>query len=392
MGIMGGNFNGHAAAAAAAVAASSAAAAAALGVQPTTLLTTNTNELYGLAQMGGLHQQLLQQSAASVFQNYTTVETNEDTGVGGPTSTTAAIAFNNAINAAAAAAAAAAASANGTSQFLTTEELQRQHLQQQQEQQQQLFNQISNNIGVNDVNSNEDNIMANNAEEGEAMVENDGEEVEGEDDSDENGMYADDDELSHKQEIINIDDFVMMTDSNSCEGNEIMPNEEGNKELQLSTDQTELVSGASTSGIASSQTGGDNQGNSPEPKLLETTTLSKDSNDDDHSQIVPDSQKVSTNDVLLSDNNTSNENSASNNEIGVKVESNEFAGSSSRFSLRKTRKIEPVNRPGLVLKTPIAYKGNIDPSVIPIQKDGMGMLCSFRFYFLYYHFFFINHY
>jgi len=46
--------------------------------------------------------------------------------------------------------------------------------------------------------------------------------------------------------------------------------------------------------------------------------------------------------------------------------------SSALRSQRKTRKIEPVNRPGLVLKTPIAYKGNIDPSVIPIQKDGMG--------------------
>jgi hypothetical protein len=36
------------------------------------------------------------------------------------------------------------------------------------------------------------------------------------------------------------------------------------------------------------------------------------------------------------------------------------------------RKIKPVKRPGLVLKTPIAYQGNIDPSVIPIQRDGMG--------------------
>lgn len=39
---------------------------------------------------------------------------------------------------------------------------------------------------------------------------------------------------------------------------------------------------------------------------------------------------------------------------------------------KKTRKIEPVNRPGLELKTPIAYKGNTDPSVIPIERDGMG--------------------
>lgn len=38
------------------------------------------------------------------------------------------------------------------------------------------------------------------------------------------------------------------------------------------------------------------------------------------------------------------------------------------------RKIRPVKRPGLVLKTPIAYEGNVDPSEIPIQKDGMGRL------------------
>ncbi|GAB0092195.1 Sfmbt [Sergentomyia squamirostris] len=37
------------------------------------------------------------------------------------------------------------------------------------------------------------------------------------------------------------------------------------------------------------------------------------------------------------------------------------------------RKIKPVRRPGLVLKTPIAYEGNVDPSEIPIQKDGMAV-------------------
>lgn len=38
-----------------------------------------------------------------------------------------------------------------------------------------------------------------------------------------------------------------------------------------------------------------------------------------------------------------------------------------------TRKIKPIKHPGLVLKTPIAYQSTTDPSVIPIQKDGMGM-------------------
>lgn len=37
-----------------------------------------------------------------------------------------------------------------------------------------------------------------------------------------------------------------------------------------------------------------------------------------------------------------------------------------------TRKIKPIKHPGLVLKTPIAYHSNTDPSVIPIQKDGIG--------------------
>lgn len=38
------------------------------------------------------------------------------------------------------------------------------------------------------------------------------------------------------------------------------------------------------------------------------------------------------------------------------------------------KKIKPVKRPGLVLKTPIAYQPCLDPSVIPIQRDGMGRL------------------
>lgn len=41
--------------------------------------------------------------------------------------------------------------------------------------------------------------------------------------------------------------------------------------------------------------------------------------------------------------------------------------------LKESHKILPVKRPGLKLKTPIAYFGNTDPSVIPIQKDGMGV-------------------
>lgn len=50
-----------------------------------------------------------------------------------------------------------------------------------------------------------------------------------------------------------------------------------------------------------------------------------------------------------------------------------------------TRKIKPIKHPGLVLKTPIAYQSNTDPSVIPIQKDGIGnffhylCLCAYIF-------------
>ncbi|XP_017781166.1 PREDICTED: polycomb protein Sfmbt isoform X2 [Nicrophorus vespilloides] len=38
-----------------------------------------------------------------------------------------------------------------------------------------------------------------------------------------------------------------------------------------------------------------------------------------------------------------------------------------------TKKIKPIKHPGLVLKTPIAYQSNTDPSVIPIHKDGIAV-------------------
>lgn len=47
---------------------------------------------------------------------------------------------------------------------------------------------------------------------------------------------------------------------------------------------------------------------------------------------------------------------------------------STQTHLRESyKKIQPVKRPGLVLKTPIAYQGDTDPSFIPIRRDGMGM-------------------
>lgn len=50
------------------------------------------------------------------------------------------------------------------------------------------------------------------------------------------------------------------------------------------------------------------------------------------------------------------------------------------ISTQTNKKIKPVKRPGLVLKTPIAYRPCLDPSVIPIQRDGMG---RFLFYFIF---------
>lgn len=39
-----------------------------------------------------------------------------------------------------------------------------------------------------------------------------------------------------------------------------------------------------------------------------------------------------------------------------------------------SRKIKPVKHPGLKLQTPIAYQRDTDLNVIPIQKDGRGLL------------------
>lgn len=60
----------------------------------------------------------------------------------------------------------------------------------------------------------------------------------------------------------------------------------------------------------------------------------------------------------------------------ISVSQQQSVGEISKVSskkLKESHKIMPVKRPGLKLKTPIAYFGNTDPSVIPIQKDGMGV-------------------
>lgn len=310
MSLVGGDFNNQAAAAAAAVAASNASAAAAaaaacaassaavaLGVQPTTLLATNASDIYSLAHMGGLHQQLLQQSAAAVFQNYTSMEDDD-----GSTN------LNNAFSAATSAGGILVNSSGKpitTAQFLTTDDGQQHHLQQHHNQQ--IYDQM--------------------------------------DDGYEDGISG----LTPKQEIINIDDFVMMTDSNSYDG-------------------TDFINSDDKSGIDITQ-----------PHDV-----------DEHDLLVPmsDEHKILSEAAAAANRNiltaaqaaSTSANSLSSRGVGGVGSSSQCGnGGGNLRSQRKTRKIEPVNRPGLVLKTPIAYKGNIDPSVIPIQKDGMGRFYVIRF-------------
>ncbi|XP_055836582.1 polycomb protein Sfmbt-like [Episyrphus balteatus] len=78
--------------------------------------------------------------------------------------------------------------------------------------------------------------------------------------------------------------------------------------------------------------------------------------------------------VLMTDSNSYDDTELIGmGDIKTELTEREAAAPNKSRNQRKSRKIEPVNRPGLVLKTPIAYKGNIDPSVIPIQKDGMAV-------------------
>ncbi|XP_020716101.1 polycomb protein Sfmbt isoform X3 [Ceratitis capitata] len=265
MSIVGGDFSGQAAAA--------AAAAAALGVQPAALIATNSNDIYGLAQVGGLHQQLLQQSAAAVFQNYTEVVDDDGTGHG-------------VIDA-----------GNGSCGNVSI---------------------VDKSLATQYVHSDEPQPIYDQLED---------------------GSY--DDGLAPKQEIINIDDFVMMTDSNSYDGTEFM------------ADERDLADGSSGGVDIAHAHGMDENG-----VLVPMDRGHKLIGDSGDEVMVP----ASTSAALQAAASSSSRGIGGSGGVGHH-----------RSSQRKTRKIEPVNRPGLVLKTPIAYKGNIDPSVIPIQKDGMAV-------------------
>lgn len=321
MSIVGGDFTGQ------------AAAAASLGIQPGTLIATNTNNLYGFAHMGGLQQQLLQQSAAAaVFQNYTEAMDNDDV-------------VNNA-------AGIALMSGVGTTTVVDDD-------------QQQVYGQLDD--GYDDAGA-----------------------VDG------GGMS----DLEPKQEIINIDDFVMMNEEN---------NSYDDTDFMTSSDKD--ISQSSSSCMTSLPTNHDllmplGDGLIQQKHLLlsaPTTTTTIATSSLSGINIAAAASGNAFANILVSAGAAAGENvsgisadaaaaaaaggngqkSIRSAAYSVTASSSGKAGngaassSSSIRSQRKTRKIEPVNRPGLVLKTPIAYKGNIDPSVIPIQKDGMGMFSIF---------------
>lgn len=100
------------------------------------------------------------------------------------------------------------------------------------------------------------------------------------------------------------------------------------------------------------------------PHLFNNNTTSDDGNSCGNSMIIqqnPMQQQI----ILTNKQIVSQQSSVSDLAIAQK--------SNSSKKLKESNKIMPVKRPGLKLKTPIAYFGNTDPSVIPIQKDGMGV-------------------
>lgn len=310
MSIVGGDFTGQA-----------AATAAALGVQPGTLIATNTNNLYGFAHIGGLQQQLLQQTAA-VFQNYTEAMDN-DPGI------------------------ALMSGVGGTSVAVVDDG-----------EQQQVYGQLED--GYDD---------ASGAVDGGA------------------GNMSD---LEPKQEIINIDDFVMMNeDNNSYDGTDFM------------TSSDKDISQSSSSCMTSLPTNhdllmplGDGLMQQQKQLLLGAPTTTVTTSSSSGGDIPFGNNLIFANtSAAVAAAAACGESGQKSLRTGYNVSGSGKAGASSSSSSsstlrsqRKTRKIEPVNRPGLVLKTPIAYKGNIDPSVIPIQKDGMGMFSIFlQLIFHYFH-------
>lgn len=127
--------------------------------------------------------------------------------------------------------------------------------------------------------------------------------------------------------------------------------------------------------------------------VSEMVAADEDEDDDEqHSQYTGNYQFIETSDqenAMLNEDFSSNSSSGnfmmSQQQQMFNVLNKNTAGTQTSSTKESFKKIKPVKRPGLVLKTPIAYQGNIDPSVIPIQRDGMGRFCL-----LFYIFFFIS--
>lgn len=107
-------------------------------------------------------------------------------------------------------------------------------------------------------------------------------------------------------------------------------------------------------------------------------------NDDDENSVDIDEEADDTVDDIDEFNGGTDSNQS--NSVGFGATGDTLLASDSTGNVpfrRKTRgtqtnrKIKPVKRPGLVLKTPIAYQPCLDPSVIPIQRDGMGTFVLF---------------
>lgn len=110
--------------------------------------------------------------------------------------------------------------------------------------------------------------------------------------------------------------------------------------------------------------------------------------DEQQSQYTGNYQFIETSDqenAMLNEDFSSNSSSGnfmmSQQQQMFNVLNKNTAGTQTSSTKESFKKIKPVKRPGLVLKTPIAYQGNIDPSVIPIQRDGMGRFCFYIFLF-----------
>ncbi|XP_015036548.2 polycomb protein Sfmbt isoform X2 [Drosophila pseudoobscura] len=294
MGLVGGDFNGH-------------AATLSGTLPPGTLIATNSNNLYSFAHLGGLQHQLLQQSAAvAAFQNYTEVMDADGMTVGLATDPHGEL-----------------MDGGGGSGCVGGETC-----------------------------DDEDQVYGHQIDDG----------------YDDGGAG-----LEPKQEIINIDDFVMMNeDNNSYDGTDFMTSSDKDISQSSSSGLTHMQGGGVSLGVAGAEHDllvplGDGL---MHHKLLGATLAPAMPLNVGNSNVFGNIM-VTAADPPSSKQMKGYRNSNSSGTSSATVTT--VASTAVMRAQRKTRKIEPVNRPGLVLKTPIAYKGNIDPSVIPIQKDGMAV-------------------